>query len=186
MVLKVVEYPAPVLSKPARRVGEKDVDRLSQLYEDMVETMNDYRGIGLAAPQVGEGIRFMIAHDTQSGQTRPFVNPQIKTASSECDVRGEGCLSFPGLYADIERHASILLKFQDLELNEYEEEFSGFFARVIQHELDHLNGVLLVDRAIDGLYEPEYEDEDEEPGDGSDPQSMGTGEAEPVETPESR
>ncbi len=161
MVLEVVEYPASVLSKPARRVGGNDAGELKQLYADMVETMREYSGIGLAAPQVGRSIRFMIAHNAVAGETRAFVNPQIVSASVDCDVHGEGCLSFPGRFADIERHTSITLKFQDLELNDREEEFQGFFARVIQHELDHLNGVLLPDRAIDGLYEPEFEEEGE-------------------------
>lgn len=161
MILELVLYPAALLSKPARRVGGSDGAQLHELYRDMVETMQEYKGIGLAAPQVGKSIRFMIAHNTEGGQTMGFVNPQIVSASEECDVRGEGCLSFPGQYADVERHATIRLKYQDLDLEPHEEEFSGFFARVIQHELDHLNGVLLPDRAIDGLYEPEYEDEGE-------------------------
>ena len=169
MILEVVEYPDPVLSKPARRVGGGEAGGLKQLYRDMVETMEEYRGIGLAAPQIGRSIRFMIAHDTESGKTRAFVNPQVVTASAECDVRGEGCLSFPGQFADIERHASIRLKYQDLELEKHEEDFAGFFARVIQHELDHLNGVLLPDRAIDGLYEPEPEEEGEGADDAATP-----------------
>lgn len=157
MVLKVVEYPAKILSKPARRLKPGDVD-VKQLFADMVETMHAYDGVGLAAPQVGKGIRLLAAMDRDSGDIRCFINPQITAQSSDQLIGPEGCLSFPGLYGDVIRAKTITVRYQDLDFNEHTEEFSDFFARVLQHEIDHLNGVLLVDRAEDKL----------EPGDDGD------------------
>jgi peptide deformylase len=126
----------------------------------MVEAMQTFVGVGLAAPQVGKSIRFMIAENKETGEIRPYVNPQIVEFSSDKDVGPEGCLSFPGLYGDVVRSKSITVRYQDLDFNTIEEEASGFYARVLQHEIDHLNGVLLIDRAVDGLYELKPEDEE--------------------------
>ncbi len=161
MPLEVVVYPSEVLQKPARRVSGNDELNLHELFESMAETMKQAGGIGLAAPQVGLGLRMFIAHNTQAGETRAFVNPQIVSASAASDVGSEGCLSFPDQFADVERHLQITLRYQDLELAKHEEQFSDYFARVIQHELDHLNGVLLPDRAIGEMYTYEAEDSDE-------------------------
>lgn len=174
MPLEIVKFPAKVLQRPARRVVDTDVSELASFVEQLKEAMKEGRGIGLAAPQVGEGIRLFVAHDTKAGETRAFVNPQIIQASAECDVASEGCLSFPELFADVERAEEITLQFQDIDLTPHEEVISGWFARIIQHELDHLNGILLHDRAIDGLYRHEETDEELEEGEP---------ECEPIEAP---
>jgi len=179
MPFEIVTYPARVLSRAARRVNPGDLD-LQQLYQEMVEAMQTYTGIGLAAPQVGQSIRFIIAENRQTGEIRPYVNPQIVEFSSDKDVGPEGCLSFPGLYGDVVRSKTIKVRFQDLEFNTVEEEASGFYARVLQHEIDHLNGVLLIDRAVDGLYEVRPEDEAEE-GEGAEVRAY----CGPVESPPS-
>ena len=159
MLLEIVKYPARVLQRPARRVVDSDVAELPTLFAQMKEAMKDGRGIGLAAPQIGRAIRLFIAHDTRAGEIKAYVNPQIIQASVECDVASEGCLSFPELFADVERSLEITLQFQDLELTHHEVQISGWYARIIQHELDHLNGILLPDRAIDGMYEVEETEE---------------------------
>jgi peptide deformylase len=128
----------------------------------MAETMEQARGIGLAAPQIDKGIRFLVAHDLESGETIPFINPEIVAVSDEEEVLGEGCLSIPGLRGDISRHLGIIMRYQDLEFREHEAEFQGFFARVLQHEVDHINGILISDRAVNGLYEDTGEDDEEE------------------------
>jgi peptide deformylase len=161
MALNIVLYPARVLSRAARRVNPGDLE-LNQLFEEMVEAMQTFVGVGLAAPQVGKSIRFMIAENRATGEIRPYVNPQIVEFSSDKDVGPEGCLSFPGLVGDVVRSKSITVRYQDLDFNTIEEEASGFYARVLQHEIDHLNGVLLIDRAVDGLYEVRPEDENED------------------------
>jgi peptide deformylase len=146
MLLTVVKYPAKVLSKPARRIKPGSMD-LRTFERDMIETMKEEDGIGLAAPQVGEGVRFLVAHDSKAGVTRSFVNPQITWAGDEEQIGTEGCLSFPGLLGEVWRFTTIRVKYQDLDFNTHEEEFEGFYARVLQHEIDHLNGVLLNERA---------------------------------------
>ncbi len=167
MSLTIETYPAKVLSKPARRIRQGDGIDLHELREQMAEALREYVGVGLAAPQVGKSIRFILAEDTRTGEIRDFVNPQITQMSQECDVGAEGCLSFPGLVGDVVRAKGIRVHYQDKEFNDHEEEFTGFYARVLQHEIDHLNGVLLIDRAEDGLRDavPEVE---EEAGDGDD------------------
>jgi peptide deformylase len=162
-------YPARVLSRAARRVNPGDLE-LEQLFADMIEAMRERTGVGLAAPQVGKSIRFMLAENKETGEIKPYVNPQIVEFSEERDLGPEGCLSFPGLYGDVIRSKSVKVRYQDLDFETHEEEASGFYARVLQHEIDHLNGVLLIDRAVDGLYEIKPEDEEEEGGEGAEAQ----------------
>jgi len=139
---------------------------LKQLFREMCDAMTEYVGVGLAAPQVDLGIRFIVVEDRETGERFPFVNPQIVESSGERQIGPEGCLSFPGLWGEVMRHERVMVRYQDLDFVEHEEEFEGFFARVLQHEIDHLNGVLLIDRAEDGLHEAVSEDEaaDEEAG----------------------
>jgi peptide deformylase len=160
--MEILTYPASVLSRPARRITRREGLDLHALHRDMAEAMEQNHGVGLAAPQVGLSLRFFIAHDSQAQQTRGFVNPQIVRTSQETIVRGEGCLSFPELYGDVERSSWIVMRYQNLDFRHLEERFEGHFARVLQHELDHLNGVLLIDRAVDGLHRWEEGAEDEE------------------------
>jgi peptide deformylase len=162
MSLEIVTYPAAVLSRPARRIERKDGLDLHQLFAEMSEAMDKNHGVGLAAPQVGLGIRFLVAHNLETKETRPFVNPQILNSSHDMEIRSEGCLSFPELYGDVERSKSIVVRYQDLDFQQHEETVAGHFARVLQHEIDHLNGVLILDRALDGLYQ--YEEDEEQEG----------------------
>lgn len=184
MALTIVTYPAKVLSRPARRLSPGDLD-LDQLFLEMVEAMSEHCGVGLAAPQVGRSIRFLVVEDRETGDKHPFVNPQIIESSEEREIGPEGCLSFPGLWGDVIRHTAITLRYQDLDFNEHEQEFSGFFARVLQHEIDHLNGVLLNDRAEDGLHEVTADEDEEDEDRAEDSGSDGPGPA-PVEVPISR
>jgi peptide deformylase len=174
MAYQIVTYPAAVLMRPARRIGPGDGYDLHQLFADMIDAMNANHGVGLAAPQVGLGIRFIVAHDIAGKQDHGLANPQIVRLSRECEVRSEGCLSFPELYGDVERSLSVTVRYQDLDWNPCEISAEGHFARVLQHEIDHLNGVLLLDRAIDGLYQ--WEDDEEEGDDeGGDDSAAGGG-----------
>lgn len=159
--MEVKCYPERVLTRTARRIEARDGLDLHALMAEMIQTMEEEHGVGLAAPQIGQSIRFFIAMDTTTGEVRGFANPQIVSGSLAREVGAEGCLSFPGLYADVERHKSVVLRFQDVNLEQRKETFEGFYARVIQHELDHLNGVLLINRAIGDLYTIQQDDEDE-------------------------
>jgi peptide deformylase len=172
MPYEIVMYPAAVLVRPARRIGRKDGLDLHELCASMLEAMHLSHGVGLAAPQVGLSLRFIVAHNIAAQEDRGFANPQIVRLSRETDCRSEGCLSFPELYGDVERAKTVTVRYQDLDWHTHQETFEGHFARVLQHEIDHLNGVLLIDRAEDGLYRWE---EVEETQDGEEQADSGNG-----------
>ncbi|MEP0813702.1 MAG: peptide deformylase [bacterium] len=155
-VLKIVEFPHPILKKVARKVGRAAMRDMPKLASDMLETMIEANGIGLAAPQIGKSLRMFIA--TIGDEPRVFVNPQILEREG-FDVGEEGCLSFPGLYGMVERPTYIKVRYQDAEGREHIDEFEGFPARVILHENDHLDGILINDRATE-LYRPADDDEE--------------------------
>ena len=152
-----------MLTRTAKRVTEKDDVRT--LFGQMAETMHGH-GVGLAAPQVGRSLRFFIAMDPETSEIRAYMNPQITWASQEKKVAAEGCLSIPGMHAFVDRHLGIRLRYQDLDFAEHEEEFQGWYARILQHEFDHLNGVLISDRAVDGMHVDK--DDDDEVADAED------------------
>jgi peptide deformylase len=137
-------YGDPVLRQRARDVDEID-GRLKQLVDDMVDTMYDAPGVGLAAPQVGVQKRLFV-YDTNDGLgPRTVVNPVISESSGEWTFE-EGCLSVPGLSWDIVRPKDIHLTGWDLDGNEISVDATEYESRVFQHELDHLDGILLVER----------------------------------------
>lgn len=143
---KIYQYPEPVLRKKANKV-EKFTDDLQQLIEDMADTMYDAPGIGLAAPQVGESIQLLIVDIRSDPEKREFlavINPEI-IADEGSQVDEEGCLSVPDLTANVKRFQKISLRFQDREGNPQELTAEDRFAVVLQHEIDHLNGILFLD-----------------------------------------
>jgi len=132
------------ISAPVAKVD----DALRALMDDMLETMYEAPGIGLAAIQVGEAKR-VIVMDLAKGEDEPaprfFVNPEILWASDETAPYEEGCLSVPEIYDEVERAAKVRLRYLDYDGVAHEEEAEGLFAVCIQHEIDHLNGVLFID-----------------------------------------
>lgn len=151
MTRKIREYPDEILAKPARKVGRKDVEDVRQLVEDMVDTMDEFGGVGLAANQVGESLRVILVRDLEHDETHYYINPTISAGQGE-ELDEEGCLSFPELVGLIPRYEKVTVKFQDLELNTYKLELEGLDARIVQHEVDHLNGVTIRDRSTVDLY----------------------------------
>ncbi len=135
-------YPDPVLKEKAKAVLEWD-SRIPRLIESMAEVMYDRNGVGLAAPQIGVSLRVIVA-DVGEGLIA-IVNPEIVGEEDE-DAMEEGCLSVPGAGVDIRRAKSITAKGLDGEGKELALRTEGLLARVIQHEIDHLNGVLIIDR----------------------------------------
>jgi peptide deformylase len=140
-----------VLRQEARKVKKFD-KRLYQLIDDMAQTMREAPGVGLAAPQVGVSERVIVvelpedAEDPQSGKLYEFVNPEIVRASAE-EVEGEeGCLSIPDIIGDVWRARSVVIKGQDRYGKPQRLEAHDWLARVFQHEIDHVNGVLFIDR----------------------------------------
>jgi peptide deformylase len=133
-----------LVSKPVGKITAE----IKTLVEDMFETMYDAPGIGLAAIQVGVPKRVVTMDlSKKEGEPEPrvFIDPEIVWASDEPSVYEEGCLSIPEIHEDVERPARVKVKFLDLDGKAHEEEADGLYATCIQHEIDHLNGVLFVD-----------------------------------------
>ncbi len=147
-VLPINVYGDQILRQKARKVTKID-DKLLMFINDMFETMDKSDGIGLAATQVGQRLQVLIADISKVEgyeNTKPMVviNPKIILSESE-SVMEEGCLSLPGLRVNVKRPEKIRLKYNDIELKEHIEDFDGLAARVLQHEIDHLNGKLIID-----------------------------------------
>jgi peptide deformylase len=143
----------PVLRTRTYKVTRFDV-ALATLVEDMVETMRDANGVGLAAPQVGVTERVIMVETPQaedepgSGQLYVVVNPEIARSSQELVDGLEGCLSIPGYVGEVARHESVTVKGQDLKGRKIRIKAQGFLARAFQHEIDHLNGILFIDKLL--------------------------------------
>jgi len=160
MILPIRAYGDPVLKKVAQDI-EPGHPGLEQLIADMFETMYAANGVGLAAPQVGQGIRLFIVDASPFGEEgedgepaeepalkdfkRVFINPYIVEEEGEEWSFEEGCLSIPNIREEVRRQPRIVLQYQDEKFVEREEEFDGFAARVIQHEHDHVDGILFTD-----------------------------------------
>jgi peptide deformylase len=145
----VLQFPDPRLKRTSTPVGEI-TDEIRALAQDMIEVMYDEPGIGLAAPQVGEAIRLVVMDTTwndEGGERRPvvMVNPEILEREGEITWT-EGCLSVPDFTAEVERAARVRVRYRDLDGNEHEEDATELRAVCFQHELDHLDGVLFIDR----------------------------------------
>ena len=139
-------FPSPVLRKRAQEITEFG-DELKATVAAMYRRMYASEGVGLAAPQVGLRKRILVANHTgEEGDELTLVNPKILDRTGSPTTFEEGCLSFPGIYAEVERPDRCKVQAQDVDGNEFEAEYEGFLSRVIQHEYDHLEGVLLVDR----------------------------------------
>jgi peptide deformylase len=142
---QIRQYPDPVLRLEAQEVVEFDGD-LQQLVERMIHLMRDARGVGLAANQVGILRRVFVIQAEEDEEPRALVNPAIVDRSSEVDEDDEGCLSMQGVVVPVERPVHVRIEARDAEGNPVALELEGLPARVAQHELDHLDGVLIIDR----------------------------------------
>lgn len=160
MILPIVAYGDPVLKKKAKDIN-KDYPNLSELIDNMFETMYNAHGVGLAAPQIGLSIRIFIvdaepfAEDEElseeeteklKGFKKVFINPVILEETGDEWAFCEGCLSIPDIREDVFRNENIKIKYFDENFNEHLEEYDGLAARVIQHEYDHIEGVLFTDK----------------------------------------
>jgi len=143
--LKIIIYPDPRLKRISKPV-EKFDDKLGILAKRMFELMRESRGVGLAAPQVGQNIRLFVANPTQKPEDdRVYVNPELFDAEGD-ESAEEGCLSIPELHVQISRSKNVRIRAMDLTGKVFEQTESGYLPRIWQHELDHLNGILLTDR----------------------------------------
>lgn len=144
--------PLIILPDPLLRQASKPIERIDietqRLADDMLETMYDAPGIGLAAIQIGVARRMLVIDLSREGEDRQpqiFINPEIVTSSDDRSVYEEGCLSIPDYYAEVERPARVTVKHLDRDGKELLTEADGLLATCVQHEIDHLNGVLFID-----------------------------------------
>ena len=143
--LKIIFYPDPRLRKTSDTVTVFD-QSLKDLATRMLELMRTARGVGLAAPQVGENVRMFVMNPTgEEGDDRIYVNPVLADAEGE-EEGEEGCLSLPGINAKVWRSKKLKMQALDLEGHPIEEIADGYIARIWQHETDHLNGTMIIDR----------------------------------------
>jgi peptide deformylase len=160
-VRRIVTVPEKILRRKARKVTNFDGD-LQKLIDDMVETMREAPGVGLAAPQVNVPMRVIVVEfgDEEDAEAPPHlytvVNPEITRVSQEKVIGVEGCLSIPGIVGDVERPDLVTVKGQNRNGQPFKIKATGWLARIFQHEVDHLNGILFVDRA-DHIWRPEDE-----------------------------
>ena len=162
MIREIVIYGDPVLRKKGKQI-DKITEEIRTLAEDMIETMHDAHGVGLAAQQVGESIQLTVV-DVSDAENRPsrmwidgqevdpkdhmpliLINPQLEL-SRETEIGPEGCLSFPEITADITRAERVTVKALDVDGKPVSFEAEGLLSRAVQHETDHLNGILFIDR----------------------------------------
>ena len=148
MAIKPIQFvPDPVLRKSALHV-ENITDKTLQLLDDMAETMYDAPGIGLAGPQIGELKRLIVmdcSRDDEKSDLWQMINPEVIELSEDNSTLEEGCLSIPGHTADVSRPDWIKLRFTDIKGKEQQIKAEGLLAACIQHEIDHLNGILFID-----------------------------------------
>ena len=143
----LIILPDPVLRQLSKPIERVDTD-LQRLADDMLETMYDAPGIGLAAVQIGVPRRMLVIDVSREGeekQPQVFINPEIVKSSDERSVYEEGCLSIPDYYAEVERPATVSVRYLDRNGKEQTVEADGLLATCLQHEIDHLNGVLFID-----------------------------------------
>ncbi|WP_207456191.1 peptide deformylase [Azospirillum sp. SYSU D00513] len=154
-LLKIARMGHPVLRAMAEPVRDPTDPEIRRLAADMIETMEDAPGVGLAAPQIHVSKRiivFRVPADRSGGETvepTVLINPELEPVGEEMELGWEGCLSIPGLRGVVPRHARIRYRGVGLDGAPIEREAAGFHARVVQHEFDHLNGVLYIDRMPD-------------------------------------
>ena len=146
-LLPILMPPNPVLRAKARKAGPEDDVRIRALVPQMLAAMYAAPGIGLAAPQVGVNLRLAVVdlHPDDAPAPIVLVNPEVIRVSEDWAVREEGCLSLPGMYADVSRPARVAVRYWDLDGKPHELEADGLMAACLQHEIDHLDGVLFVD-----------------------------------------
>ena len=145
--MRILKYGNPVLRLKANPIKEID-DKIHDLVKKMFKSMQENEGIGLAAPQIAESIALFVIDMgliEEDGQPMAVINPEIVDKQGE-NVFEEGCLCIPGIREEVKRPEKIHVKYLDINGNHHDEEISGLKARVFQHEIDHLNGVLFVDR----------------------------------------
>jgi len=172
-LLEIIQPDNPTLRRKAHRITSFQDKKLQTFIDDMIETMKDARGVGLAAPQVNRSLRLIVVYlpdDTEedreeygehAGVLFVVANPKIIKSSRKMVKGVEGCLSIPGWLGEVERHESVVVTGQDRDGKPFRIKAHDWLARVFQHEIDHLDGRLFID-LTDKIWQPDEEDSDEE------------------------
>lgn len=143
--MEIVKYPNQILEKKAKKVKNPLDPEIQELIKQMIITLQEAEGAGLAAPQVGKSLRICIVQ--YDGESFVLINPKITSYSRNKEIGEEGCLSFPGNWLPIKRSERVKVRYTDETGQEIKTKAEGMFARIIQHEVDHLDGILFVERA---------------------------------------
>lgn len=161
MLLEVINEPNPILKEHAAKVS-KITPAIIELAHNMAETMYRYKGVGLAAPQVANSLQMIIFDDSsERNNPRVLINPTIVSHSQQQESAIEGCLSCKGVEAEVERWQAVTVKGKDLDWKTRTIKASGFLARILQHEIDHLQGITISNSGR--ILSPEEMDEDDSP-----------------------
>jgi peptide deformylase len=142
--LTLKKYPAPILQGKTEKIKIPLDKKVQELVLDMLETMRANKGVGLAAPQVGSNLRLCVIETEE--ETYILINPKITAQSRKKIISEEGCLSFPGKFFPISRHEEVQVRFVDVQGKPGKIKGQGLLARALQHEIDHLDGILIIDR----------------------------------------
>lgn len=145
VMLEVITHPNPILKKQSQVVTNISSTEIQALIPEMIETMHEKDGVGLAAPQIGKNIRMLVINHCDNELI--IFNPNIKKKSFLKEWGEEGCLSVPGKYGDVKRHRSVTMDFLDKNGNRQIIKAKGLLARILQHEIDHLDGILFIEKA---------------------------------------
>jgi peptide deformylase len=161
-IMPVIKMDNPVLHRKAKKVRKID-GSIQKLIDDMIDTMHDIEGVGLAAPQVGVPLQVVVIQMPEEEDVITLINPEIVKTSEESEEMTEGCLSLPGYKGDVKRFTSITVKARDREGKLIRIKGEGLMAQALQHEVDHINGIVFVDHleSMDKLEKTEAEDEEE-------------------------
>jgi len=151
-IMPIVKMDSPVLHQKAKKVRKID-DSIQKLIDNMIDTVHDIEGLGLAAPQVGVPLQIVVIQLPDEEDVITLINPEVVKISEETEMMIEGCLSLPGYNADVKRSTSITVKARDRQGKPIRIKGEGLLAQVLQHETDHINGVVFVDHleSIDKL-----------------------------------
>jgi peptide deformylase len=159
-IMPVIKMDNPVLHQKAKRVKKID-DSIQKLIDNMIETMYDIEGIGLAAPQVGVPLQVVVIQLPDEEDAITLINPEVVKISEETEMMTEGCLSLPGYNGEVKRSTSITVKARDRQGKPIRIKGEGLLAQVLQHETDHINGIVFVDH-LESIDELRKNEEDEE------------------------
>lgn len=144
--MQIITYPDPILEKKSKKIKDPLDPKIQKLIKDMIKAMRENSGVGLAAPQVGKSLRLCVIE--KDNESYVLINPKITSKSKDCEINEEGCLSFPGKFLPIKRHTKVKVRYLNEKGERCKIKADGLLSRALQHEVDHLNGELFINKKI--------------------------------------